>query len=248
MPTVLRLPDRRFDEESLWALVEAGAVEVEAEGEDLLGLFVGEPPPLPGARVEPALMFDQGDTWAASLRPFQVGPLRIAPLGQPGDLVLESGPAFGSGQHPSTRLVLDRLALRPPTGRVLDVGTGNGILALAALRLGAASAVGVDTDPAALPIAASNAARAGLSDRLELRADLPEQPFDLILVNIVADTVLDLAPALLTRLAPGGELCASGVSELRRAEVERGLRRLGLHVPGCEESGGWWRIDALASW
>lgn len=248
MPTVLRLPDRRSDEEALRALVEAGAVEVEAEGDDLLGLFVSEPRLLPGSRVEPAVMFDQGDTWAASLRPFQVGPLRIAPPGQSGDLVLESGPAFGSGQHASTRLVLDRLALRPPRARVLDVGTGNGILALAALCLGASSAVGVDTDPAALRVAADNAARAGLSERLRLTATLPEERFELILVNIVADTILELAPALLTRLAPGGELCASGVSELRRAEVERGLRRLGLHVPGGEESGGWWRIDALASW
>lgn len=248
MPTVLRFSGCCDDEDALWALVDAGAVEVEAEGDDLLGLFPGEAPLLAGAVAEPARMLDQGDTWQASLRPFDVGGLRIAPLGQVGDLVIESGPAFGSGQHPSTRLVLDRLAARPPAGRVLDVGTGNGILALTALRLGAARAVGVDLDPEALAIAARNAARAGLSDRLDLGTVLPEGSFDLILVNIVADTVLELGPALVARLAPGGELCASGVSGLRRAEVERGLRHLGLHVPVVEESGGWWRLDAQASW
>src|SRR5690606_13650087 len=92
----------------------------------------------------------------------------------PRTVVLEAGAAFGSGLHPTTRLCLDRLVADPPAAPVLDVGTGSGVLALAALRLGAPWALGTEVDAAARAVAARNAARNALSDRLRIVDAAPD--------------------------------------------------------------------------
>lgn len=197
--------------------------------------------------VEPAEMLDWDSVWRRALRPFRVGPLTIAYDGEPGDdrLVIDVG-AFGTGRHPTTRLCLDRLAERPPAGAVLDVGAGNGVLALAALRLGATRAVGTDTDPAALAVAATNAARNGLP--LALASELPDDRFALVLANLAAAPVVDLAPWLLRRLGPGGEAALSGFTVAQVPAVARAWRHIGARVLGHAERDGWARLDVAAPW
>ena len=159
-------------------------------------------------------------------------------------ITLDPGMAFGTGLHPTTRgclALLQEVEPMPPT--ILDVGCGSGILALAALRLGAERAVGIDTDPLAVAAARENAARNGLADWFEARqGTLPAKPderHDLVLANLVATVLVDLAPRLAAHLAPGGTLVASGIIEPRAAEVERALLAAGLEIRERRDDGEW---------
>jgi ribosomal protein L11 methyltransferase len=146
--------------------------------------------------------------------------------------VLELDPAggFGTGRHPSTRLLLDELVARVGGGeRVLDVGCGSGVLALAALRLGASGAVALDIDPQALVAARHNAALNGLEGQLEATNAATTQlvgVFDAILANIGWSALVDLAPELRRRLSPGGWLAVSGISPAHCARITASLRPL----------------------
>ena len=126
---------------------------------------------------------------------------------------------------------------------VLDVGCGSGILSLAALRLGAARAVGLDTDPLAVSAAVENAERNGLADRFEARAGSvdprPAQAYPLVLANLVAAVLVDLAPALAGHLTPGGILIASGIIEPRAGEVIEAVRATGLRPVQRRDDGEW---------
>jgi len=131
---------------------------------------------------------------------------------------LDPGLAFGSGTHPTTSLCLqwfDRLADagRLEGAEVLDFGCGSGILALAALKLGAARATGVDNDPQALLASADNAARNGIGDRLALfaPADEPARAYPVVVANILASALDALADTLASRVAPGGVIALSGI-------------------------------------
>ena len=159
-------------------------------------------------------------------------------------ITLDPGMAFGTGLHPTTRGCLELLQeVEPVPPTVLDVGCGSGILALAALRLGAGRAVGIDTDPLAVAAARENAARNGLADWFQARqGTLPAEPderYDLVLANLVATVLVDLAPRLAAHLAPGGKLVASGIIEPRTAEVERALLAAGLEIRERREHGEW---------
>ena len=127
---------------------------------------------------------------------------------------LDPGLAFGSGTHATTALCLqwlDGLALEGKT--VLDFGCGSGILALAALKLGAARAVGVDNDPQALLASADNAQRNGVGDRLQvfLPQDAPAATYPVVVANILAVALESLAPTLAERVQPGGVIALSGI-------------------------------------
>jgi ribosomal protein L11 methyltransferase len=241
------------------------ASAVELDGADVVGLFASDDAVRVRATaqdaldrhritaplsIRPAEMLDWGSVWKASLRAVRVGPLYLAPDGVDavGARMLEVGPAFGSGGHPTTRLCLERIAERPPTGAVLDVGTGNGILALAALWLGASHATGTDTDAAALAVAARNAARHGLSDRLALATPLPDARFDRVLCNLHAAPIIDLAPELLRRLGPGGEATLSGFVGDQLARVSAAWKHVGARILGHDERDGWVRLDVAAPW
>lgn len=139
---------------------------------------------------------------------------------------LDPGLAFGSGTHPTTALCLqwlDGLADAGTLGgaRVLDFGCGSGILALAALKLGAAHAVGVDNDPQAVTATLDNAQRNGVDDRLDvyLPGDEPVASYPVVVANILASALVTLADTVTARVAPGGVLAMSGILAGQEDEV-----------------------------
>ena len=127
--------------------------------------------------------------------------------------------------------------------RVLDLGCGSGILAIAALKLGAASAEGVDIDPVAVRTAGENAALNGVQDKLTvLVGDLSDKAsgkYDIITANIVANAILSLAPAVPGLMADGATFIASGIIDSRKDEVIAGLEAAGLAVVEVKEKRGW---------
>ena len=150
--------------------------------------------------------------------------------------------AFGSGLHPTTAMMLERAGrVTPRPQRVLDVGTGSGILALGLLRLGAQSAVGTDIAAVALSAAQANAARNGLSARFSVNSNLPtEETFDVVLANVRARVIERLMPQLSAAVAPGGLLLASGIRFYEDQRVVLAAERRGLEplVPWYFD--GWW--------
>ena len=159
-------------------------------------------------------------------------------------LRLDPGMAFGTGTHETTALCLGVLDEWVQGGeRLLDVGTGSGILAIAALKLGAAEADGVDIDPMCVRTAGENAARNGVEDRFKvLVGDLAAKAagrYQIITANIVANAILKMAPAIPPLLAEGGRFVASGVIDTRRDEVAAGLAAAGLLVDEIREKNGW---------
>ena len=167
-------------------------------------------------------------------------------------LALDPGMAFGTGLHPTTRLclaVLEGLADRGDVqgARVLDVGCGSGILAIAALKLGATGAYGVDTDPIAIESTLANARRNRLTRRIQARVgSLPSDrpPFDVVLANLIAGVLVPLARALRDELRPGGTLLASGIFIDREAEVAAAFDAAGLSIRERSAEGEWVALTA----
>jgi ribosomal protein L11 methyltransferase len=161
--------------------------------------------------------------WLSRFEPMQFGSrLWVCPTGQEvpaGETVvmhLDPGLAFGTGTHPTTRLCLEWLDRNMTPGMtVMDYGCGSGILGIAALLLGAREVIGVDTDPQALTATIANAERNGVEDRLYvyLPNDAPARPVDVLVANILAKPLVDLAGYLQGMILPGGAIALSGVME-----------------------------------
>ena len=161
--------------------------------------------------------------WLDQYRPMQFGerlwiyPWNIEPEGLPDDAVvlrLDPGLAFGSGTHPTTALCLEWLQQQALEGiEVLDFGCGSGVLAIAALKLGAARADGIDNDPQALAASRDNAERNGVADRLSVfdPQSAPQRAYPVVVANILAGTLDALAEVIAERCAPGGRLAMSGI-------------------------------------
>lgn len=191
------------------------------------------------ARVAHVIGDDWRDAWKAYFKPTRVGSrILLRPSWEPADaaphevvLTIDPGQAFGSGIHETTRLVLievDRCAKAGDT--ILDVGCGSGILAVAGLLLGAESAICLDIDPLAVDVSYENAERNGVRTQLTASTeDVREVPgrFSLVLANIQAWVLKELAAALIERVAPGGTLVLSGVLVGQEHDVAGSFTALG---------------------
>ena len=198
----------------------------------LLAASLGLPPP--GITHETLADRPWEREWLKDFRPMRFGRrLWICPGGQrapdPDAAVLELDPglAFGTGTHPTTALCLEWLDGAGIEGQsVLDYGCGSGVLALAALRLGAASACAVDIDPQALLATSENAARNGLQPRLTVMpaAELGTGEWDVLLANILAGPLVELAPSLARHARPGGAIVLAGMLEEQAEGVAQAYR------------------------
>ncbi len=209
---------------------------------------------------------DWANNWKRYYKPLAIGErLYIVPEWEreapvpPGRtaVYLDPGLAFGTGSHASTQLCLEEVEkYAPPGGWVLDLGCGSGILSIAALRLGAATAIGVDIDPKAADVAYENAALNGIErERYTLRAgdvlcdralveDLSKRRYGLVLANIVADVIIPLSAQVPRFLEEGGRFLCSGIIESRLEEVRAALERNGLAVLEEKRRDGWCALTA----
>jgi len=200
---------------------------------------------------------DWGEAWKKGLEPITIGRVFVRPSWiqvptPPGlvEIVLDPGMAFGTGTHPTTSLclaVLSDLLGERPGASVLDVGTGSGLLAIAARKLGAGQVVGTDNDPVAVRVARENADLNGVRLRLVVGpVEAQPGPFDLVVANILANTLAELAPAIAAQLAPGGVVLLSGILTPQEEEVRAAYRAAGLTpLPGRERRQGEWSLLAL---
>ncbi|MFB4370713.1 MULTISPECIES: 50S ribosomal protein L11 methyltransferase [unclassified Pseudomonas] len=164
------------------------------------------------------------------------------------NLLLDPGLAFGTGTHPTTSLCLQWLDAQPLEGcSVLDFGCGSGILAIAALLLGAPRAVGTDIDPQALEASRDNAQRNGIADErfpVYLPADLPQEPADVVVANILAGPLVSLAPQITSLVKPGGRLALSGILAEQADEV-RAAYAADFALDPTAVQDGWVRISGV---
>ena len=218
--------------------------------------------------VTPLAETDWEESWKDNYPPQEVGsrlvvlPYWLADSDTQGRLpvILDPGLTFGTGAHPSTQMVLEAMeAMIRPGWSCLDLGSGSGILSIAALRLGAETAVGVDIDPKAEDIARENAAYNGYgapaftaltgnvtADR-KLMNTLMESSYDLVLVNIVADVIIGLAPVLPRFLTESSTLICSGILDSRLPEVRAALEQAGLHITAAYAREDWRCVTAKRS-
>ena len=172
-------------------------------------------------------------------------------------VILDPGLTFGTGAHASTQMVMEFMEKCVRKGfRCLDLGSGSGILSIAALRLGAASAIGVDIDPKAESIARENAAYNGfatpeftaltgnVTEDTALMNRLQQQSYDLVLVNIVADVIIGLAPVLPAFLSSDSILLCSGILDVRLEDVKQALEQAGLEIVEVKAKEDWRSIRA----
>jgi len=191
--------------------------------------------------------------WEDTLSPVRAGPFLVCPTsvappsGRDDATVLRIDPemSFGTGHHATTRLALRLLAeALAPGDRVLDVGTGTGVLAIAACRLGADAARGVDTNPDAVRNARENVRRNEETDRVTVQEGsvdvAPGTRYDLVAANITRRVLLELMPALVARLAPGAALLLSGLLRPQRDDIRDAAASHGLALDAEAAEEGWW--------
>ena len=172
-------------------------------------------------------------------------------------VILDPGLTFGTGAHPSTQMVMEKMEeVVKPGFKCLDLGSGSGILSIAALRLGAESAIGIDIDPKAEDIARENAAYNGfgspaftaltgnVTEDKELMQQLAAREYDLVLVNIVADVIIGLSPVLPNFLTENSTLICSGILDVRLEEVCAALTKAGLTITAIKEKEDWRSVTA----
>ncbi len=211
------------------------------------------------AKIAPLPETNWEESWKDNYPPQPIGErIVILPYwlaGTEGDrlsVILDPGLTFGTGAHPSTQMVIETMEqVVKPGFRCLDLGSGSGILSITALRLGAESAIGVDIDPKAEDIARENAAyndfcapaftalTGNVTEDTALMAQLAAQEYDLVLVNIVADVIIGLAPYLPHFLTEKSILILSGILDIRLPDVLEALEQAGLAVVSIREKEDW---------
>ena len=215
--------------------------------------------------VKPLAETNWEESWKDNYPPQEVGsklvvlPYWLADTDTAGrfPVILDPGLTFGTGAHPSTQMVKEAMEERVTPGSCcLDLGSGSGILSIAALRLGAASATGVDIDPKAEDIARENAAHNGfgapeftaltgnVTEDTALMERLSRGRYDIVLVNIVADVIISLAPVLPRFLGADSALICSGILDVRLKEVVAALEQAGLTVTTTRAKEDWRCVTA----
>ena len=209
-----------------------------------------------GAFISAAEITDFGwaEKWKEHFKPVRIGKrITVKPSWEPyspepGEVVLtiDPGQAFGTGTHETTQMCLrfleEAFDAPPVPRRVLDIGTGTGILGIAAARLGASFTLGIDVDPKGVEVARENARNNGVGDRF-LTATTPlshvEGRYDLILANVLAEILSDLKQEITARLSPGGDLILSGILSEKSDSVKREYESIGCRLVGIKEEGQW---------
>ena len=197
---------------------------------------------------------DWATNWQRNFTPFRVGKTLVIrpsweewpPDSQQVVLTLDPGRAFGTGTHATTSLCLDMLAHLAegptPPGSALDVGTGSGILALAAAALGVREVVACDIDPEACQVATENIHQNGFDDQITVTGvaleDIPGR-FDLVLANILAKENIRLGTALVAHLQPGGHLILSGILNEQEAGVIEAFKVFGVTLTNTDRRDEW---------
>lgn len=216
--------------------------------------------PLPEPTFRLVAETNWAETWKKHLTVLHIGRrlvvrpswLPYLPTDEEVVLELDPGMAFGTGTHPTTQMCLLALEERVwPGARVLDLGTGSGILAIAAAKLGAGRVLALDTDPEAVAVARENVVRNGIADRVRVaRGSLAQAigRFDLIAVNILAQVIVEmLEQGLARRLAPDGVLVTAGLLAGQEEEVRDAFQRAGLAVIGRRQVEDWVALEAIRS-
>jgi len=262
-------PDLQPDTVIVKTYLRADGSASEAQRRIEEGLWhLGQIYPLPEPVIRVLAEKDWAEAWKRQYQIQRVGRRTVivpaweeyAPA--PGEIVLllEPGMAFGTGLHPTTRLCLRALEDHcPPEGDLLDVGTGSGVLAIAAAKLGARSVLALDADGAAVSVARENVVMNGVAGQVTVQHGtlpggdavpvhfvsdgslelLESGQFDLILVNILAHVIIDLAPALAARLAPAGAVIAAGLIDTQERLVTESFQAAGLSIVERAQEKDW---------
>jgi ribosomal protein L11 methyltransferase len=276
MVIAVRVPSESREEDLVEALLALGGAAVQ-EDDGVLTTYLYPPADTDtfmreagallcaaaGSRaLEVTWHWQQNEDWARSWRrglaPRRVGerlivaPSWTRPDPKPDDIVIVIDPemAFGTGEHATTRITLALLeASLRPGDRVLDVGTGSGILAIAAALLGAGTVLAVESDAEAEENARDNIQRNGVTERVEFRRALVDAdfltasaPFDLILANVLSGVLVPLLPAFRAALAPTGRLILGGILQEESTKLRRTAAEAGLAVGAQQDEEGWWGV------
>ncbi|MEO7651037.1 MAG: 50S ribosomal protein L11 methyltransferase [Bryobacteraceae bacterium] len=251
--------------DALDVLVDLGALDIESSGDALAAIMpdgvtrdtVAGKLCVPVVAVSAAVARDGGSVWLLRPQAVRIGGVLIAPTegaAPSGALRLADSDAFGTGHHPTTVLCIEALAEAltvERVDRVLDVGTGSGILALTALLIGAQQAVGLDIDANALKVAAENARVNHLAERLRLVLGGPDAVngnWPIVIANLLAAPLMEMAPVLAQRLGRRGRLILSGIPSSLEAEVRQAYRHCGIWNIDSKTRAGWTVLIAQASW
>ncbi|MEA5065555.1 MAG: 50S ribosomal protein L11 methyltransferase, partial [Eubacteriales bacterium] len=195
---------------------------------------------------------DWAENWKRQYKPFRLGEHMVIKPGwcayeaQPGDKIIEIDPglAFGTGTHETTALCVALVEQYvKPGDRVIDVGTGTGILAIAAARSGAAAVLASDIDPMAVKVAAENVRVNGLAHVIEARPgnllEAVDEVCDVLTANIIADVIVQLAAPVRAHIREGGVFICSGIARERQQAVLDALKAAGYHDIDVREQGEW---------
>lgn len=253
-------------ETQLDLLWEAGATGLE-ERAGLIRAYFDEQQDLPEVVSDGEWVNEEDQDWQAefrrTLQPVQAGKITVVAPWQTDQvpeqqipLVIEPGMAFGTGHHITTRLVIEALSERDLSQcRVLDVGTGSGVLCIASALLGASFSFGLDIDPVTIPIAEENAKENGIAGEkavfavgtLGPEAEFSElaEPFDLLVANLYAELHDVLVVEYLEYLRPGAELILTGILTSKEPLVLAALQREGFEKVEVQHEGEWTLITAV---